>query len=224
MRKIVLHEDRRSVAHPECHVLGLIPFCVQNPQLHIERRVNMWRVLLSEGLAKEGHRYKELLKETTGYGEADKWQYYDRHCASNISKSCCRWITEASAMFTNDMPVGSFSLVLDGDPAPDQGSKWFEILKEDAAWQIANTQWCIDQSLTLNSSTATITGRGFFLSEVFPQAINDIVEGRSFIRCNFATGEPYDPRPVLERNRRITPAHKCKYPPKFPSPVVDGLA
>ena len=114
-------------------------------------------------------------------------------------------------MFTNDMPVGSFSLVLEGDPAPDQGSKWFEILKEDAAWQTANTQWRIDQSLTQNSSIVTITGSGVYWSEVFPQAINNIVEGKSFIRCNFVTGEPCDPRQVLERNRHITPADKCKY-------------
>lgn len=36
IRKIVLHENRRSVGRPECHGLGLIPFCSQNPKLHME--------------------------------------------------------------------------------------------------------------------------------------------------------------------------------------------
>ena len=120
-------------------------------------------------------------------------------------------------MCASDMPVGSFSLILDAHPDPDQGSKLFGILKEDAAWQTASTQICIDQSLTLNSSTATPFERGIYFSEVFPQAINNIVEGKSFIGCNFDTGEPHDPSEVLDRNRAVPgyyhgyPLSGCKY-------------
>lgn len=41
IRKIVLHEDNRSIAWPECHAQGLIPFCQHNPKLRIVRRVDL---------------------------------------------------------------------------------------------------------------------------------------------------------------------------------------
>ena len=42
MRKIILFEDNPSVAFPETHGKGLIPFCAENAQLRIERRVSVW--------------------------------------------------------------------------------------------------------------------------------------------------------------------------------------
>ncbi|MCJ1457863.1 hypothetical protein MMC28_008232 [Mycoblastus sanguinarius] len=201
IRNVVLHEDRRSVALPECHVLGLIPFCLQNPQLHIERRVNLWRTLLAGGFHRRLYNHPATLEEMSGRDERARWEIYDQFCAINIGKICCRWISEASALPANGMPADSFSLVLDGDPTPDQSSEVFEIVKEDAAWQAAQAQWYTDQSLS-PGFMATRLG-GFYMCEVFPQAINDIVEGKSFIRCNFHTGSLYDPKRVLDRNRHI---------------------
>lgn len=42
MRKIVLYEDNHSEASPYTHGQGLIPFCAENAQLRIERRLNLW--------------------------------------------------------------------------------------------------------------------------------------------------------------------------------------
>ena len=50
MKKMVFHENRQSVTKAECHVLGLIPLCQQNPHLHVERRINMWRTLTTAKL------------------------------------------------------------------------------------------------------------------------------------------------------------------------------
>jgi len=48
LRNILLDEDRESVAQPERHGVGLVQFCNENPSLRIERRVSMWRALLSQ--------------------------------------------------------------------------------------------------------------------------------------------------------------------------------
>lgn len=98
-----------------------------------------------------------------------------------IGEKCCKWITEAYSLTANGMPTKSFSLVLDGDPAPDQSSKLFEIVKEDAAWQVALLQRYSEESLDL-TFTAIRRG-GIFFSKVFPQAIQDIVQGISFVQC-----------------------------------------
>ncbi|CAO1604243.1 hypothetical protein XANCAGTX0491_007806 [Xanthoria calcicola] len=177
--------------------------CSANPQLRIERRVNMWRVLLSPH---QRHRTdlfsigNQIVSNSESVGEFSS-KLCDWSCITLISDSCCRWITEASGLAAKGMPAHSFSLVLDGDPAPDKSSELFERVKEAAAWQVAQAQWYSDQS----PSPGFIVMREdwIYRSEVFPQAINDIVNGKSFISCNFPTGTLHDPRAVLNMNRHI---------------------
>jgi hypothetical protein len=45
IRKIVIHEENRAVAWPQCHAQGFIPFCQRNPKLRIER-VDLWKATL----------------------------------------------------------------------------------------------------------------------------------------------------------------------------------
>lgn len=87
----------------------------------------------------------------------------------------------------------------------------FEYVKEDVAWQSAQAQWFIDHELK-PGPVARIAG-AFYMSAIFPQAINDIIEGTSLISCNFPTGEPPNPEPVLRKNRHI----------KVFSPEEDGI-
>lgn len=199
IRKMVLHEDRRSVALPESHAQGLIPFCRQNPDLRIERRLSMWRLLLLG--ESDPSSVSNCLMEIYGHDDQRKREHLDDHCAHYLGNNACQWITEATALPAYGMPLGSFSLILDGDPLPELASEVFEVLKEEAAWQIAQMQWYANQSL--NPDWIRTRSGGFYMSSSYPQAIKDIVEGKSFIRCNFPTGELYDPQRVLDRCRHI---------------------
>ena len=174
IRKIVLHEDRRSVAHPECHALGLIPFCVQNPQLCVERRVNIWRALESGSRPGNINKYVLWFERIANCKEIWRFQQYKDFQCNYLSQGLSRWIVEASTLAVRSMPIDSFSLVCDGDPAPDQGWKLFEAVKENAA------------------------GIGF--CKTFPQAINDMVNGKSLIRCNFPIDDLYDPEEIFTKN------------------------
>ena len=145
IRKIVLHEDRRSVALPESHAQGLIPFCRQNPHIRIERRVSMWRVLLLENRGVGG--IDQELNDLYDWDDQGRQEFYDHSRAHELEINACQWITEASALHAYGMPAGSFTLILDGDPVPELASEAFNIVKEDAAWQIAQMQWYADQSL-----------------------------------------------------------------------------
>ncbi|KAL8690126.1 MAG: hypothetical protein Q9218_004358 [Villophora microphyllina] len=214
-RNIVLHEDRQCVAYPECHISGLISLCLQNPQLHIERRINIWRNVLVSVLSHHSTEHRSMTLEWA-LGANDKFHAYDRHIPKNISRTFSPWITEASALSTNGIPINSFSLIFDGDPALDQSSEIFEILKDDAAWQVAQVQWYTENSMSsellaqyypekwrMPGSLGTKV-LGFYVSEDFPQALDDIVQGKSCIRCNFPlTGNLYDPKRVLERNQHL---------------------
>lgn len=48
IRSIILNENYRAVAEPECHAKALVPFFRENRRLRIERRVDLWRALCSE--------------------------------------------------------------------------------------------------------------------------------------------------------------------------------
>lgn len=103
MRDIFLHEDRQAVAWPEGHAQGLIQFCRENPKLRIERHVDLWRNVFQFN-ARDQHRnkkYRVPKLEPVG-----------------LTRGIATWIMEALALAPAGMPEQSFTLILDGDPAP----------------------------------------------------------------------------------------------------------
>ena len=198
MRRILLVEDRESICRPECHVLGLIRFCLENPAVHIERRVNIWRNLLPAKSNISMHRVLyELGERITWSREADTLNTCD------VTGSLCGWLTEALALHAAGMPAQSFSLVFDGDPVPEQSSALFEIVKLDAAWQVAFDQW--QQRIPrIRSDHDWMTRynyqQGVHRFDAFPSLITKIVDGNSFIRCNFPLGGPWD---LMEGARKL---------------------
>lgn len=199
VRRIVLHEKRQSVANAECHALGLIDFCLENSKLHIERRVSFWRNICASQLGNESlDTSLSLLENMSIYRkpESTYFTYSDWTCMSYIIDTMAAWLTEASVLPNKGMPAGSFSLIFDGTPSPTQSSALFERIKEAAAWQVAQMQWYADHGQTHNlEDKCTILPT--YWSEAFPQVINDIVMGTSFVSCDFDTGDLYDPEDVL---------------------------
>ena len=201
----MLHEDRPAVACPESHVVGLIPFTSENPNLHISQRLDICRLFLGGHFVEQcntSHMIREIWKP-----EYD-CTMFEKYCPSSIGRYAGRWITEASALFTNGMPAHAFSMILDGNTAPDQSGIMFDILKEEAAWQVAQSQWYAKKSL--HPGLLVVRAGGHYRSEAFPRVISTIVEGNSWIRCNFDPGAVYDPQLVLERNRDIE--YNAEYP------------
>ena len=176
VRNIVLHENKRSVADPERHMLGFIDLCSENTQLQIQRRLNVWKNFSIASDDNSASRFAKLIAQ----GPDDLTNHFS---AASVGENYCKWITEAYALSAKGMPLGSFSLVFDGNPALEQSSQWFKNVKSDAAWHSAQVQWFTDRKLP-HEPTARIA-YAFYMSTVFPQAINDIVEGTSFISCNF---------------------------------------
>ncbi|KAI4960927.1 hypothetical protein J4E86_002554 [Alternaria arbusti] len=43
IKRLRLIEQQESIANPECHMRGFIPFCIDMPKLRIERRVSIWK-------------------------------------------------------------------------------------------------------------------------------------------------------------------------------------
>ena len=199
IRNIVLEEDRPSVAFPECHALGLIPFCLENPRLYIERRLNLWRTVLASA------RQQSLFDMVHGGRSTNPNRVADDYLIpQEICEGFHLWISEALALPKAGMPIKSFSLVFDGDPIPERSSEIFECLKEGAARQIARDQLS-EQYRTLSLKEKQ-RKHPWFMLETFPEVIQDIIENRSFIRCNFPLGCSLDVKvkSVLEKSRNLS--------------------
>ena len=195
IRKVILEEDRPSIACPECHAFGLIPFCLENPQLHVERRLNLWRNVLPTGSIEIS---RMVYPESESESSDEDTEIDDRIHSSDIGYAFGPWIEEALALPEAGMPFHSFSLVFDGNPNPDQSSEVFDMVKHNAAYQVAADEWFMQ-----NSMEPTVRERksnGHWRFEAFPQAIKDMIEGKSFIRCNFPLGNALDVKSILDKN------------------------
>ncbi|KAK2740002.1 hypothetical protein CKAH01_07171 [Colletotrichum kahawae] len=200
LRRVVLEEDREAVADPQCHVLGLIPLCQENPLLRVERRVNLWRNAFQRDAyyrRSPEMRYKAKYRYTS-------WAMDSTQVTANVSS----WVGEALALESAGMPPGSFSLVLDGQPVRWQCTQVFQlIVQRDAAWQEAWNQ-SLDRGILPALSWFDRKGESWghnapdWAFDKWPQALRDIAEGTSIVRCNFDVGDPWSVEQIVDEHRR----------------------
>lgn len=186
IRKIVLDETRPCGTYPECHGLGLIKFCKENPMLRVERRANLWR-----NIWQTDDSTHDCVVDPNRHGMSE-W---------DLTELVALWIVEALALVPAGMPPGSFKLVLDGNPAPEKCAELFQRVHRDAAWQTAFDE-CLDQGLlpeTAYHDRRRVAGYSF---EGFPQALRDISRGTCHVvSANFDIGEPWDVEAMIEAHR-----------------------
>ncbi|KAF9874204.1 hypothetical protein CkaCkLH20_08187 [Colletotrichum karsti] len=229
VRKIVLSEDYEAVAHPECHARGLIPFCQKYP-IQVERRINLWT---------------NVFQRDINYQSAEARCKWDRRVtppflhSDQITDNVSCWIMEALALAPAGMPPSSFTLVLDGAPAPDDCTQIFQsVVQRDVAWQSAWVKsldlgllppisWFerrgeavlrhgfftpndLNHHQVLLATNAIAPGAGVaadwkgywgYFFEGLPDAIRDIAEGHSIVRCNFDVGSLWDVDRLVSEHR-----------------------
>lgn len=133
MRRVILCEDFESVANPQCHGKGLIPYCVENTKLRLERRVSLWQNVLP---VTEAFR-KLYIEYASAQYPPGPWITEDKLQACDVTRSVGSWIAEAILLPTPGMLEGSYTLILDGSPNLEKSAAVFAIVQQDAAWQAA---------------------------------------------------------------------------------------
>jgi hypothetical protein len=170
IRKIILHEDRVAIAWPECHTQGLIPFCQENPYLHIERRVSLWRNIFPSGSPS----LCQVVHDTDTYDRYD----LENLTGLRVSRCLAQWLREALALQNMGMPHGAFTLILQCDAISDKTREVFELVKSDAAWQTTFEACWNDKDADPQLPTPYITFG-------FPEMIKGILNGTSLIKLDF---------------------------------------
>ncbi|KAI4614567.1 hypothetical protein J4E83_007221 [Alternaria metachromatica] len=210
MRKVVLHEDRKSVAWPESHARGLVQFCQENKKLRIERRVDLWRNAFPAGSS-------PLVTDWPGGGGGlpSLW----------ISKSLVDWIMEAVILPSLGMPENAFKLVLTDTPCEIDNSAIFDVVIADAATQVAFVRATSlpDSIAHPSSGTRTlfdaqrwidIRRESAFVMEGFPEAIDAILKATSFVMCDFpmkTLDEPVDLEQISEHMKIDEPSQAWRW-------------
>lgn len=140
LRHVRLLENNVCVGFPESHAQGLIKFCVENSNLRVERRVNLWEAIFKQ-LTSNG-RAMHVVNDLNSASEvqylfAKSFGDTGFHTVS-ITNNLALWIMEAAALVPSGMPKDSFTLVLDGAPGDDAlMSVFMNHIQRDAAWQRA---------------------------------------------------------------------------------------
>lgn len=186
IRSIKVHEDRPPQALSASHAKGFIAFCQENPLFRVERCVNLWQTcMLAQG------RIPVPEVETLMEPRLDL-------NAMRVRQAVATWIVEAEALVPAGMPAGSFSLLLDGEPAGEQCSIFFEKhVKRACAWQEAmEVLW--DKGLLRCPSGSKKADIQLYTYDEFPRLMKKVVNGWPLVRCNFDLGKPWDVEELVE--------------------------
>ncbi|CAN9397491.1 unnamed protein product [Alternaria alternata] len=199
IRNIELHEKHACIAYSECHARALIPYVVENPNLKVVRRVDLWNtVLASERLSRlETHR--------CGFGRG-RTPLEDME-RMDVTRSVVPWLMEASALASMGMPIKSFSLIFEGETNTIQPV--FDMLIEDAIWQDALQQW---SGHGIVSSSAQRNGTGYrsyycYLFKGYPEMMKDVVNGTGLVSFEHCYAQGWDPERVLSMNSNSQGMH-----------------
>jgi hypothetical protein len=127
VRRIVLLEDHRAVPGSLEHGQGFLPFIAENPQLRIERRIDLWRTIFTAHTLKPlpvpGHHKYDVPAwlESRGLTEPEPDVEFlpAMPRASPLVSELISWLHEAQVLPPN------MTLVLDEDPAPGQCAEIF---------------------------------------------------------------------------------------------------
>lgn len=204
IRKVVLHEENKAVAWPECHAQGLIPFCQHNPKLQIERRVDLWKAILpaaSTCLVDYDDVSPAILHQT----RCDCVRA-DLVTAGLHNQGCiASWIMEVTALQSHGMPSQSFRLVIDGDLTPTRSTHVFDVAQRDAVWQTAFEACISDQSIwPTPPEWNKIRENRAYIMHGFPEALRALTNGQSPVSCNFDIGQMPDTEPLIRQGRMWT--------------------
>ncbi|RSL79439.1 hypothetical protein CEP52_017522 [Fusarium oligoseptatum] len=220
IRNIIINEDRLAVGRSESHILGLIPFCRENPRLRVEQRVNLWRNLLSRMDIR-------WLSDAIKFSELGYADYFDHKLHLYVASSAlASWGFHVMEVMGEGMPTGTFSFVLDGDPDLNLSSEVFDTLVHPSvAWLKAYTE-CSSRGIFAQPYQDIF----YFPTVAYLQGIEPLLDGTSFLKTNFNVGQPWDYMKLVEAHQDLPfSAWRGKYYPKEPalevsSPSLDWVS
>jgi hypothetical protein len=193
LRTIVIHENCPSVAFPATHPQGLIPYCRDNPNLHVDHRVSVWRALLLD--------YNNILAHNLPR-RSNHGRRPPRSTVLSAATLAISWIGEARLLEKSGMPKSSYNLIFEGSARVKQ--QIWDYLKgaaaaQDASWELVRRgEISLTNPLTLNLGRPRL-----HTADELPQAIREMIKGTSCIRIDAYKGHVWDVDEVIATEPEI---------------------
>ncbi|KAF5679497.1 hypothetical protein FCIRC_6110 [Fusarium circinatum] len=184
--KLIIKEDRYAAAFPESHMIGMIPFCQENPKLHVKHYINLWRNMLVKG---DGIRIQGLMlriENPPGYlgGPIQPHQVE----SNSIGQTFTGFIMHLLEALREGLPPDSYSLIVSGCPDLNFATEAFSIsMKPYISWLTAHTD-CIARGLIAPTNHHDYP----FPTETSAQGIAPVSERSAIIQCDFTLDQPWD--------------------------------
>ncbi|KAF4959073.1 hypothetical protein FGADI_1951 [Fusarium gaditjirri] len=135
LHKLVLDEDRISVGFPESHAMGMIPFCKENPRMHLEQRVDVWNNLVMSSERPTAYMLPHMYFERSE-PKAGELYFLDEIDGPDQDSYFTNWVVHGMEVVRAGMPVGSWSVVFDGSPDLNLATDLFTtLLRRTIVWQ-----------------------------------------------------------------------------------------
>jgi hypothetical protein len=179
IRNVVIREDHVVVGHPSSHALGLIPFCKENVRLKIDLQVGMLDNIFQRTYLVRHHDVSCV----EVFASHDLGEQAFEAAIKGIFCEVKEWLNEAVCLIDAGMPVGSFTLMLDGENAIDLCSDIFQrVVLEELAMQQA-----LERVYPRRPGQLRVDwfGSGWRVPTV---GIEHLVNQTSFLRSNFQPG------------------------------------
>ncbi|KAF6780809.1 hypothetical protein CMUS01_16805, partial [Colletotrichum musicola] len=122
-----------------------------------------------------------------------------------VSHPVAVWIIEASELRAAGMPPGSFTLSFKGDSVC---SEIFQtVIIRDAAWQLAMEK-CIERGLLPKAMHPRSpffwrANNSWYIFHGFPQAVQDMLDKKSVVKCDFDLGSGIDVEELIEEKLAV---------------------
>ncbi|KAH7230460.1 uncharacterized protein BKA55DRAFT_582884 [Fusarium redolens] len=191
LKKIVLHEDFKSVNNPETHAQGLATFVKENSSLQIVRRVSMLDCIF--GVAEGPRAVSTYLHR----GRERQQKLHKRLFSLRILP----WLKEAIAVEERQIPAESFTVVLEAGAHQDYCTDLFQrLLHRDVAW-------CRTQEVLTARGTLSLRPSDRFHDRIGAQdleAIDQLVNHTSkTLSADFNTGVAWDVQALVQQTQHF---------------------
>ncbi|KAG5754798.1 hypothetical protein H9Q70_002596 [Fusarium xylarioides] len=186
LQKLVLKESTIAVGFPESHAIGMIPFCKQNPKLHIEQRVDVWQNFVMSSERPSAYSLNGI------HFERSEPQPGEHHFLDSVSGPeqdvvFSNWVVHGMEVVRAEMPAGSWSVVFDGSPDLNLATDLFTtLLKRTIVWQTFYTD-CVSLGLFADPSHPDYPFATVVLDERPAER-----KRSSIFQCNFNLDRPWN--------------------------------
>ncbi|KAF5702438.1 hypothetical protein FGLOB1_9594 [Fusarium globosum] len=179
-------DSRISIGFPESHAIGMIPFCKENPKMHLEQRVDVWNNLVMSSERPTAYRLTNMYFERSEPEAGEYYSLYDVY-APDQDSYFTNWVVHGLEVVKAGMPARSWSVVFDGEPDLNLATDLFTtIIKRTIVWHTFYSD-CVSLGLFTDPSHPEYPFATSTSDKRVPERMRS-----SIFQCNFNLDRPWN--------------------------------